>query len=236
MHLEEKVDGANLGIRLTPDMQMVYQNRSKAVSYGDGSHWRQLSSWEPLHSAELYALLLHDDHAPGDLIVYGEWLAHVHTVYYDALPGYFVAFDILDTRSGKFYSRERFRRVMEEHTTIPTVPCVYSGPLASREALLDLMMACESRYKQCRSGAEDGGHGEADGESAFAEGVYLRIDTEPEPRSSGKGPGERESRWLKTRAKLVRPDFIQSINDGAHWSKKEVRKNQVDFAVAARGR
>ena len=48
----------------------------------------------------------------------------------------------------------------------------------------------------------------------FVEGAYLRIDDE-------------EKGVNTTRGKIVRPDFIQNINEGEHWIKGEMVKNQV---------
>lgn len=44
-----------------------------------------------------------------------------------------------------------------------------------------------------------------------AEGIYLRFD---------------EGDWLGQRAKLVRPEFIQSIEE--HWSRRRIKPNRLD--------
>jgi hypothetical protein len=46
-----------------------------------------------------------------------------------------------------------------------------------------------------------------------AEGIYLRVD---------------EGDWLAARAKLVRPEFVQSI--GEHWSHRKLESNQLAAA------
>lgn len=38
-------------------------------------------------------------------ILYGEWCAARHTVTYDALPDWFLAYDVYDTKEGRFFSR-----------------------------------------------------------------------------------------------------------------------------------
>ena len=48
----------------------------------------------------------------------------------------------------------------------------------------------------------------------FVEGAYLRIDDEEKGVNTMRG-------------KIVRPDFIQNINEGEHWIKGEMVKNQV---------
>ena len=41
-------------------------------------------------------------------------------------------------------------------------------------------------------------------------------------------PGDDEEKGVNTmRGKIVRPDFIQNINEGEHWIKGEMVKNQV---------
>jgi hypothetical protein len=47
-----------------------------------------------------------------------------------------------------------------------------------------------------------------------AEGVYLRIDGEE---------------WLEKRAKLVRPAFIQSVEN--HWSRSAIKPNRLSTQV-----
>ena len=67
--LEEKVDGANLGIFITKDYQILCQNRSHFVNHA--SHWQfaTLQRWLDDHREGLYKAL-----KPGRHILYGEWL------------------------------------------------------------------------------------------------------------------------------------------------------------------
>jgi len=44
----------------------------------------------------------------------------------------------------------------------------------------------------------------------LAEGIYLRFD---------------QGDWLKQRAKLIRPEFIQSV--GEHWTRGGIKVNQL---------
>ena len=47
----------------------------------------------------------------------------------------------------------------------------------------------------------------------FVEGIYIRLNKDG---------------FLKSRCKLVRPDFIQHIED--HWSKTGLIKNKITFS------
>lgn len=194
--IEEKVDGANLGISIKQsDYRIYYQNRSHFVCSTSASQWKALGSWERKHAHEIHSML-----EPGRHILYGEWLAHQHSLDYDRLPGFFIAFDVYDRREGRFWSRTALREALAEHTTIPMVPSIYTGPVTGPDQLRAL---CETR-SAFRSG-----------DGKYVEGVYLRID------DGDGGP------WLQLRAKLVRADFVQNINEGTHWTKTRTRLNKV---------
>jgi len=66
---EEKVDGANLGIFITKDLEVVCQNRSHFVN--EATHWQfaSLRRWIDAHREGLFKAL-----KPGRHILYGEWL------------------------------------------------------------------------------------------------------------------------------------------------------------------
>lgn len=204
VEIQEKVDGANLGVSLGPDYSLRFQNRSHFVSSSSATQWKGLETLEARHGAELRMLLLSDplgegddqDLPPGRLVLYGEWMPALHSVHYDKLPGYFLVFDLFDRLHGRFYSRKRLRAHLRRHTTLPLTPRVCRIPLAGPETLRPLLDS-PSQFRR------DGG---------YLEGVYLRID---------------DGDWLKLRAKLVRPDFIQNINEGVHWTQQMGRSNQV---------
>ena len=91
-------------------------------------------------------------------ILFGEWCYARHTVYYDALPDWFLAFDVYDRPSGCFWSRER-RNELAKRAGIATVPFLGLGTF-DREAL-------EKQFGQSKLGDEP------------MEGLYLRWDEGP---------------------------------------------------------
>lgn len=70
-----------------------------------------------------------------------------------------------------------------------------SGPKVHTKAELLGFLETESMYR---------------GDGGKVEGVYVRIDN---------------GQWHESRGKIVRPDFIQNIED--HWMKSELVKNEV---------
>lgn len=98
--VEEKIDGDNVGFSAR-DGEIRAQHRGDYIRLGEGSPYPYLKSWIATHHHELLAAL------GDDLIVFGEWCALVHTVRYNALPDWFLAFDVYDRSAQRFFSAER---------------------------------------------------------------------------------------------------------------------------------
>ena len=125
--IEEKVDGANLGISVGADMQLLVQNRSHFVNSKTHAQFSTLDSWIEENSAALYELL-----ESKNLVLFGEWLYAKHSIHYTRLPGYFMAFDLYDKTVGKFFSwRERNRRL--EESGIPVVRQISETTISGRD-------------------------------------------------------------------------------------------------------
>jgi atypical dual specificity phosphatase len=150
--IEEKIDGANMGISIEPDTyKILFQNRSHYVTSAYATQFRKLDVWEQQHREELFQIL-----EPGRHILFGEWLFMKHSINYTRLPGYFVAFDIYDKQVGKFYSRDKVTQMLSG-TTIPLIHMISEEIPGKMENVL--------RYVRGNSHYYDGP----------VEGVYVRI-------------------------------------------------------------
>lgn len=174
--VEEKVDGANLGISIDASTgEFRVQNRSHFVNTATARQFRcgqvefaeaafriqqlmrlrsGIDRWLAAHRAELWELL-----EPGRHVLFGEWCALKHSIWYSRLPDTFLvrikwrdrmnarhcpadkdqpvhiytsvaqAFDVFDMRSGRFWSRDRLSRRLA--TRAPTIVQV---PLITQRA------------------------------------------------------------------------------------------------------
>src|SRR5262249_4245605 len=59
-------------------------------------------------------------------VMYGEWLYARHTIAYDALPHYFLEFDLLDRETGEFLSTGRRKRLLA-FSPVVSVPVLADG-------------------------------------------------------------------------------------------------------------
>lgn len=185
--VEEKVDGANLGVSFSPAGDVMLQNRGSYLRPPFTGQWKHLAAWVERKTEALFDALL------DRYIMFGEWCYARHSVAYTQLPDWFIAFDVLDRRDGRFLCSCR-RDELIRATGVCPVPRLACGRF-TLDALHRLLGV---------SRVSDGP----------AEGIYLRYDS-----------GD----WLGARAKLVRPEFIQTIDE--HWTRKPLVPNQLRAAV-----
>ena len=119
--IEEKVDGANTAISFGENGELLLQNRGHYLTGGYRErHYNLFKNWAIAHQDELFRIL------GTRYIMYGEWLYAKHTVYYDALPHYFLEFDIYDRKSNVFLDTEK-RHEMLKDSCVVSVPVLNTG-------------------------------------------------------------------------------------------------------------
>lgn len=213
--IEEKLDGANTGIRFGEGGELRLQCRGHYLAGGEGEHqFGLLKTWAQAHQGWLLDVL--EDR----YILYGEWMYAKHTVFYDALPHYFMEFDIYDREAETFLSTER-RHEMLAGYPIVSVPVLRTGPVQSVKDITALIRP--SLYKTAnwrdalRTAALSAG---ADPEFALAR------ETDDSDLSEGLYIKWEENGRVVDRYKWVRRDFIQAIKDsGSHWRDRPLVKN-----------
>jgi len=187
--LEEKVDGANLGLSIGPDGTLRAQNRGQCLPRPFKGQFSRLNDW----LADRESALLNEigDH----LVLFGEWLAATHSIAYDRLPDFFLVFDVYDRSNGRFWSTTR-RNALADRLALTVIHRLGAGHFR----LLDLELLVLQSLSAYRQGA--------------CEGIYLRRE---------------DSDWLRARAKLVHPDFVQGMAE--HWRSRPLRWNSVGLSA-----
>ena len=181
--VEEKVDGANLGISIAPSGALRVQNRGSYLGSRAHPQFQPLWPWLEVRRHQLI------DALGNHLMLFGEWCFAVHSVRYEALPDWFLAFDVYDRSARRFWSSQR-RDALVQSLGLAQVPMLARG----RYTLDELCrMLGTSRLTR-----------------APMEGLYVRRD---------------EGDFLAARAKLVRPEFIQAIEE--HWSSRPLTRNTL---------
>lgn len=143
--VEEKLDGANVGLSLAPDGKLRAQNRGQYLEEPHAGQFARMPAWLAQHEDGLRAAL------KPNLILFGEWCAARHSLEYAALPDWFLLFDVYDRSLGRFWSTQR-RNALANAAGLVTVPLVLRGT-TTVAALRLLVTATPSNY---RTGALEG--------------------------------------------------------------------------------
>jgi len=147
--VEEKVDGANLGISFDVDGNIRAQNRGSYLHLPESGQWKKLGEWMASRTNTLF------DHLADRYILFGEWCYAQHSVPYDWLPDWFLGFDIYDKRALRFLSCNRRDEFLEK-MSIAQVPIIARGHFTFRDI--------PKLLSQSKFGSQP------------AEGLYLRFD------------------------------------------------------------
>lgn len=107
IYVEEKIDGANLGISFNDKGECLLQNRGDYLYSPLDGQWALLNNWLDIHEDDIF------ENLTNEYILFGEWCYATHSIKYEALPDWFVAFDIFDKKENKFFSVQRRDEMLE---------------------------------------------------------------------------------------------------------------------------
>lgn len=147
--VEEKIDGTNLGISFNHNGVMILQHRGSYVQAPYIGQWKALPQWLDYKRDLLFDVLL------DRYILFGEWCYLKHSVFYDSLPDWFLAFDIYDKENEFFLSVKKRNKLLSE-TDVKTVPFITQGVFTL--SVLDSLI------------------GKSNCGNSLMEGLYLRKD------------------------------------------------------------
>ena len=139
MVVEEKLDGANLGISIASDGRLQAQNRGQYLHAPFRGQFSRLGEWLSARRESM------TDALDGNLIAFGEWCAARHSLAYASLPDWWMLFDMYDRGKGRFWSTTR-RDAWAQALGLPVVPVVQIGR-TNMAALKRLLASQSSRYR-----------------------------------------------------------------------------------------
>jgi hypothetical protein len=154
--------------------------------------------------------------------MYGEWMYAKHTVFYDALPDYFMEFDIFDRERQVFLDTPSRKKITEKIGIISSVPVLAEGVFRSKEKILSYLgnsnYITENHIEVLRKLAErqnldvERQVRETD-PSMLMEGLYIKVE---------------QNGVVEERVKYVRASFLQCVNEAkSHWQTRPIIPNQL---------
>lgn len=214
--IEEKIDGANTALSFDADGNLLLQSRGHYLRGGyREKHYNLFKQWAGIHRDAFWDVL------GSRYIMYGEWMYAKHTVFYDALPHYFMEFDILDRETGRFLDTHS-RRTLTQNLPIASVPVLAEGEFQSKEQVLrylgDSCYITADHLAHLRLGAQREGQDEEricreTDASRTMEGLYIKVE---------------ENGEVVQRVKFVRASFLQTVElSQSHWLERPIIPNQL---------
>ena len=215
--IEEKIDGANTALSFDDAGRLLLQSRGHYLTGGYRErHYNLFKQWAN-QNAELFYLVLGSRY-----VMYGEWMYAKHTVFYDALPDYFMEFDIFDREERVFLSTPERRRLTEQMEIVSSVPVLDTGVFQKKQAVLDYIgPSCyitDQKTEVLAALAKRQGLSveqilsETDPTSTM-EGLYIKVE---------------ENGTVTERVKYVRASFLQRmLQSDSHWIDRPIIPNQL---------
>jgi RNA ligase len=213
--IEEKMDGANCGISFDADAALLLQSRGHYLT--GGARERQFDLFKQWAGAMTDRLF---DRLAWRFILYGEWLYAKHTVYYDALPHYFMEFDLLDTETGEFLDTPR-RAELLAGLPVAAVKVLFAGEFPGEAFLRSLVgpshfvtpgAAKQFRDDVARLGWDVDRSVRQTDLSGVMEGLYVKVE---------------EGGAVTERYKFVRAEFLQTVTADGHWQDRPLIPNRM---------
>ncbi len=113
--VEEKVDGTGVSISLDRHLDLRIEHRGAPAK---GKEFKPLKEWADRHWEDFLDML-------GErYILFGEWMHHKHTIFYDKLPHLFLESDIYDKQRGKWLSTLQRSKIIGPYGFIKQVPVI----------------------------------------------------------------------------------------------------------------
>lgn len=215
--VEEKLDGTNVGISFDEHGKLQLQSRGHYLRGGPRElQYALLKQWASTIQEELFSAI-YDRY-----IVYGEWMYAKHTVFYDALPHYFMEFDVYDKEKNEYLSTSARAYLLRN--------CHYDSVLVLAEGQFDKLSELSSLITRSNFITDDR---DANLTNAALNAGVLPIEavkhTDMHPEMEGLYIKREEDGVVKGRYKYVRDTFTSSIMDQeTHWHDRPIIQNKLN--------
>ena len=145
-YVQEKVDGSNVGVSWLDSA--ILRNRNKVLRKGyikketpAKLQFRPAWNWIHEHSEDIKYL---SKKLMSPITIYGEWMIAQHSIHYDKLPDWFLAFDIYVVEDKKYLSTDIFEELMS-NTKISFIKSKYMKFNSINEIVMESELSSDYR-------------------------------------------------------------------------------------------
>ena len=144
-----------------------------------------------------------------------------HCVYYDALPSYFIEYDIFDLDKEIFLDTKSRRNIINQynlqtHNKLTSAHVVHQNGIKTINELVNLLdiKVAFGKTINCESSFLEKYHKSLEGSlyDTYPEGFYIKTE---------------KNGMVMGRYKFIRKSFLARILASEHWNNKQTVKNQL---------
>jgi len=115
-YVQEKIDGANMGVSFYNGP--ILRNREHILNKGytkirTNAKKQFTSAWNWLHSHENDIKLI-EEIWQSPITVFGDWMFYSHSIFYDKLPDLFIAYDIWSVEDHKYIAPDVVESLLKQ--------------------------------------------------------------------------------------------------------------------------
>lgn len=188
--ITEKIDGSNTSLEKDGCFARTHSGPPNHISF-DGL--------KALHASLKYNI-------PEGIQIFGEWCFALHSIYYDELPDYFLAFNVRELNNeGFIWASWEEVELWAEEIGVSTVPVLFQGQVDSEKELKELVESLMIQPSKC---------------GGIREGVVVRVSK-----------SFTDDNFSQCVMKCVRANHVNPDND--HWQHKEIVKNKLKVCKGA---
>lgn len=212
--IEEKVDGTGVSLSFDDELEIQIGHRGHIAI---GKEFTKLYRWADSHKDRLFDLL------GTRYVLFGEWMLHKHTIFYDKLPHLFLESDIYDQENQLWLSTFARDQLLIGHSDyIKRVPVISAFKPSSLNQIVSLIRKSKFQSEKWQEALQSQCHRmnqsldkilkETDC-SELMEGLYIKHE---------------DDKQVIARYKYVRYEFVKLIvNMGSHLIDREPVYNTV---------
>jgi len=199
--VSEKLDGSNTGVSFSPEGLLILQSRGHVLTGGARERQFELfKQWGHSNIDALYGAI------GSRYVLFGEWLYAKHKVFYDALPGYFIEYDLYDKEAKRFLTTPQRAEIIGS-LGVPSAPVLFEGVFGKVNNFVQYVGLSAFKTPKWRSHL---GSLEGTDDSSWMEGIYIKIEDDFE---------------VVGRIKFPRPEFEKIRDDDTNWLRRPIVKN-----------
>lgn len=221
--IEEKMDGIGIGIFFKDDIPYVQVRGQVLDPINHPLDYDNVFNWIE-ENKDLIKSIVKED-----FVMYGEWMEFKHSVFYNALPSYFIEYDIYDIQREVFLDTPTRHNILtqanfNQKNPIVSAHVIHQNNLKTYHELVTLLKLktafgkdenISKDFEQTIQYQKNKAYLEKQSlVDVYPEGFYIKVE---------------KNGVVLDRYKFIRKAFLDMVISSNHWKNNQPVKNKLKF-------